>query len=127
MKRLSDYKGEDAILLWADLLEMFTKILADKEIADSFRNKAPALISAKLIMEKHPKEAIDILLRIDDTPIDGINFLTRLLSLLAEIGQDQNMKDFFGFSAEENKEMMPTGSAMESTEELENQDISSNM
>lgn len=129
MKKLSDYKGEEAILLWGDLLEKFATILSDKEIANSFRAKLPALVSAKLIINKFPKETIDILLRIDDTPVDGLNIFTRLLALLAEIGQDEDIRSFFGMSAEKNgmNVQMPTGSAMESTEESENQDTSSNM
>ena len=31
MKRLSDYQGEEAIELWADLLDPISDILTDKE------------------------------------------------------------------------------------------------
>ena len=42
MKKLSDYKGDEAIELWADLLEPMTEILGDKDIAKILQdNKKP--------------------------------------------------------------------------------------
>lgn len=127
MKKLSDYKGEEALQLWSDLLDSFVDIMSDKEIADSLRARKPALLSAKLIVEKKPKEAIKILTRIDDTEIDGLNLLTRLASLVLEIVNDSTLQSFFGFAPAVRLEKTPTGSAMENTEEKESQDISSNM
>lgn len=127
MKKLSDYKGEEAILLWGDLLTMFTDVLADKEIADAFRKKAPALLKAKMILEKKPKVASDILLRIDDSPLDGVNVITRMVSLITEMMSDPELMSFFGLQVAVTKGETPSGSATGNTEENESQDTSSDM
>ena len=127
MKKLSDFKGEEAILLWADLLDSFTEICTDKEIADALRAKKPALITAKLIVKKKPKEACNILLRIDDTPIDGLNLITRLAALIMEMVNDPTISSFFGSLAEVKKDNASTGSATENIKVDENSNISSNM
>ena len=124
MKRLSDYKGKEAMELWADLLEPAIKVFGDKEIATALRRKA-MLPSAKMMVERYPDEVISMMLRIDDTPIDGLNIILRLVTILAEVGSNPTVKSFFPSLAEEEKEETPFGSAMESTEETPN--ISSDM
>lgn len=127
MKKLSDYKGEEAILLWGDLLELFTKILGNETVAASFRAKKPKILLAKDILTATPKEAEALLLRIDDTALDGLNMITRLVSILNEIGEDPEMQAFFGLSAEAKKPETFSGSATVNTEASENPDTSSNM
>lgn len=104
MKKLSDYKDNEAIELWADLLEPLSKILSDKKIATVFRSGKPKIEIAKEILKKHSKEAKTILLRIDPTPIDGMNIVLRLVTLLAEIGENPEIKAFFGFAEQEQTE-----------------------
>ena len=125
MKRLSDYKGEEAITLWADLLEKFTEILSDEEVVKAFRSKKPALLRAKVIMTRKPKEAGDLLLRIDPTPLNGLNVITRMATLIDEIMKDSDMMVFFGSSSEENK--TSSGDVMENTKEAETSTTSSDM
>ena len=98
MKRLSDYKGDEAIELWADLLEPLTEILTDKEIANTFRSGKSKILIAKTILKDHKKDAEKILLRIDPTPIDGLNIVLRLVALLGELGESEELKSFFGFA-----------------------------
>lgn len=127
MKKLSDFKGEEAILLWADLLDGFTEICTDEEIANALRAKKPALITAKLIVKRKPKEACNILLRIDNTPIDGLNLIARLAALIMEMVNDPTISSFFGSLAEVKKDSASTGSATENIKVDENSNISSNM
>ena len=117
MKRLSDYKGEEAIELWGDLLDPLTKILADKEIASTIKSGKPKILIAKTILVNHAKEATEILLRIDPSPIDGLNIVLRLVSIISEIGESDELKTFFGFAEQANKES--SGSVTENTEEEE--------
>lgn len=120
MKRLSDYKGDEAIELWADLLDPISDILTDKEVAKvTQKGEAPIKI-AKTILKNHKSEAADILLRIDPEPLDGFNFIMRLVNLIAEIGENNEIKSFFGYAAQEKAENKSSGSAMESTEAKEN-------
>ena len=117
MKKLSDYKGEEAIELWGDLLEPFGTIFADKSIANIVRSGKPTIVVAGQILKKYKKEAVQIIERIDDTPVDGLNIIKRLLVLLAEIGSDREMTDFFGLSERGQTEGESTGSATEITED----------
>lgn len=117
MKSLSDYKDEEAIELWADLLEPMTAIFSDAEMVKILNgNKAP-MLKARDVLKKHPKEASELLLRIDDTPLNGLNIIVRLANLITDIGKDEDVKSFFGFVVQETKENVSSGSPTESTEE----------
>ena len=39
MKKLSDYQGEEALELWADLIEPMSEILVDPEMKKVFESK----------------------------------------------------------------------------------------
>ena len=116
MKKLSAYKGEDALELWADLLDPFIAIVGDKKIATMLRSKMPPIATAREIIKTYKKEASQILLRIDDTPLDGLNIITRLVTLITEIVNDKTLQGFFGLSAEGKKEETSSGNVTEITE-----------
>lgn len=119
MKNLSDYQGDEAIELWADLLEPLTKILGDNKVQKDIRSGAPKMLIAKTILKKHKNEAVDIMLRVDPTPIDGLNIVVRLISLLADIGKNDEIKSFFGYADQVKTESESSGCVTESTEEEE--------
>ena len=117
MKSLSDYKDEEALELWADLLEPISVILTDKEMQTVLKSKKVPIIIAKEILKRHHKEASEILLRIDNTQLNGLNIVTRLVQLITDIGKDEDVKSFFGFVVQEAKENVSSGSVTENTEE----------
>lgn len=119
MKKLSDYKGDEAIELWADLLEPLNVILADEEVSKVIQSGKPRLIIAKSILKSHKKEAVDIMLRIDPEPINGLNIILRLVALLADIGQNDEIKSFFGYAEQAKTEDESGGSVTENTEVAE--------
>ena len=118
MKKLSDYKGNDAIELWADLLDPLSAIFTDKAIADVVHSGQSKIKIAQAIIKNHAQDAVDILTRIDDEPIDGLNIIIRLVELITEIGQNEDVKRFFGFAAEQTSEY--SGLPTENTEAKEN-------
>ena len=120
MRRLSDFKGDEAIDLWADLLEPLTKILGDKKVADSIKAGLPKMIIAKDILKTHKKETEEILLKIDPEPLDGLNIVLRLVNIIVELGENDMIRSFFGFAEQAKKDSESSGSVMESTEEKEN-------
>ena len=120
MKKLSDYTGDEAIELWADLLEPLTGILGDPGIQKVVQSGKPKLIIAKEILKNHSADATEILTRIDPTPIDGLNIILRLVALLTDIGQNEEIKSFFGFAEQAQTETESSGSVMENTEDEEN-------
>lgn len=119
MKRLSDYKDGDAIELWADLLEPMGRIIQDDVVKHKIQKEGTtALDIAQAIMKTHPKDAAELLTRIDPTPITGMNIIVRLVALFQEIIADEDMKSFFGF-AETQTGGEFSGSATANTEDAE--------
>lgn len=116
MKRLSDYKDEAAIDLWADLLEYASIIFTDPEVKKVANGSKIGL--AKTMLKLHKKEVCNMLLAIDDEPIDGLNIVIRLVSILNEVGEDPELRDFFGLQGQQEKQES-SGSATEITEEKE--------
>jgi hypothetical protein len=115
MKKLSDYQGDEAIELWADLLEPLTSILGDDKVQKVIKSGKPKTTIAKEILKSHKKEATEIMLRIDPEPINGLNIVLRLVGILADIGQSEEIKSFFGFAEQEQTEAESFGSVTEST------------
>lgn len=117
MKKLSDYTGDAAILLWADLLEPISKILADEKVRKVVASGESKMAIAQEILKAHPKDAAKILQRIDPEPLNGLNIILRLIAVLSDIGQNEEIKSFFGFAERANKEGESIGSPMVNTEE----------
>ena len=117
MKKLSDYKDDEAFELWANMLEPISIIFKDKEFINSLRNRKAPLLIAKELIKAHSKEVKEVLLMIDDTPIDALNIITRLVNLLSEIGQNKDVSSFFGFAAQAKPVNVSSGSAMENIED----------
>lgn len=120
MKKLSDYKGEEAIELWADMLDPLTHILTDEGVRRAVESGKPKMIIAKEILKSHSKDAIDILNRIDDSPVNGLNLLLRLIAILNELGESEEIKAFFGFAEQVKTDNVSSGSLTENTEGNEN-------
>lgn len=120
MRRLSDYKGDDAIELWADLIEPVTSIIADKEIKTVVQSGESKMKIASTVLKKHKAEAEKILLRIDPEPLDGLNIVLRLCTLLMEMGENEEIKSFFGYAEQAKTDSAPIGSQSENTEVEEN-------
>lgn len=119
MKKLSDYKGDEAIELWADLIEPIAKILADKTIADTYKSGKPKILLAKEILKTHKKEAADILLRIDPAPLNGLNIIMRLIEVLLEIEGSEELRGFFGTAGKEKTLSESSGCVTENTGDVE--------
>lgn len=95
MRKLSDIQGEAAIDFWADLIDPIASIMSDKDIADAYRSGKPKIVIAKDVLKGHKAEATEILLKIDPTPLNAINIITRVVAILSEIEDSEEIKDFF--------------------------------
>lgn len=115
MKKLSDYKGDEAIELWADLLEPLTEILSDEKVKKVVQSGKSKLEIAKVVLKAKKKEAEKILVRIDPEPLDGLNIVLRLVAVLVDMGQHEEIKSFFGFADQEQTEKESSGSVTENT------------
>lgn len=115
MKKLSDYQGDEAIELWADLLDPLTDILGDPEVQKVVKSGQAPLMIAREVLKTHKKEATEILLRIDPEPIDGLNIILRLATVIVDVGQRDELKSFFGYAVQATTEDESSGSVTEST------------
>lgn len=120
MKKLSDYKGDEAIELWADLLDPLSEVINDENFQRVVRSGKSKMIIAKEILKNHSKEAMQIMQRIDPEPVDGLNLILRLIALLADLGSNEEIKGFFGYAEQVKTESESSGSVMENTEGAEN-------
>lgn len=119
MRKLSDYKDEEAIELWADLLDPISEIFTDKEVAEVVNSNVNRLTLARTMLKTHSKEVKAILERIDPEPVTGLNIVIRLTNILAEIGQNPEIAAFFGFAG---RAMTPKESSGLPTESIEESD-----
>lgn len=95
--KLTEYKNEDALDLLADLLEPLANILSDKEVQKLATDESATKLKAvQLLLKRHPKEIIQIMARLDNTPVEKyeINMLT-LPKKLIELLNDKELISFF--------------------------------
>lgn len=116
MKRLSDYEGEAAIDLWAEMLDIVATIVSDPQVAKSAQGTRVQLAHA--MMKHKKKEVCELMLKIDDTPINGLNIITRLVTLLNEVAEVPELAAFFGLQGQKGTEES-SGSATENTKAKE--------
>lgn len=110
MKKLSDYKGDEAIELWGNLLGPLTEILSDEGVQKAVRSGKSKLDIIKEILKDHKKDAEELMLIVDPEPIDGINIVLRMAALVTDIGKYPEVKSFFGYADQEELESKSGGS-----------------
>ena len=115
--KLSDFKGEEAIEVFADLMEPVAKILADGEILDCIKKEMPKVAIIKKIMKNHPHEIVEVMAILDKA--DPETYEVNLFSIpikLTEILADEAVTSLFT-SQGRKEDKASSGSAMANTEE----------
>jgi len=102
MKKLSDYKDDEAVVLWGELIEPIMKLIADDEVQKIYKSGKPKVLIATEILKVHPTEVSEILLRIDPTPLNGLNIISRFIEILVEISKMPELASFFGSAEQSN-------------------------
>ena len=122
--KVTDFKGEAAITLLADILEPTAKIFGDgkvKAVLAALENgtfsRAEAIAE---VLRIHPKEIIAILAALEGKKPEDFqcNILT-LPAKIIELTEDEELMVFFKSQVEEMMEKEPSGSPMENIEEPE--------
>lgn len=120
--RLSDYKGEDALDLIADLMEPVGRILEDKKFqsaVEAVDSTAGLLKVAKTLLKSHKGECIEILARIDDTPVEEYQpTVFELTKSVVDLIGDPQVQELF-ISQGQIKDAANSGSATASTGDAE--------
>lgn len=93
--KLTDYKGEDALDLIADIIEPASVIFGDKELKKlgKEKNKIPAV---KYVLKNHKKECVEILARLNGKTVDEYDSnIAVMLKEIMEIISDKELVEVF--------------------------------
>ena len=114
MKKLSEYKDEEALELLADLIDPVTEIIIDKEVVKEFKkNKLRGISKA---IKKHKSAVFRCLAVLDGTPDKEYHCnIVTLPKTILEIINDKDLIDFFNSQSQETDEGS-SGSATENGE-----------
>lgn len=119
MKRLSDYKNEEALDLLVEIIEPAAELMGDKEVIDLLYSKKPGdrMSGIKRMIAEHKRAVICILAALDGVPADQFEcgFFT-LPARLLEVLNDKELLSFFMEQQTQNSEKS-SSSAMENIEE----------
>lgn len=112
--KLSDFKGEEAILLLGDLIDPCMEIFTDEELRKAYEKETVATC-VKLVLKSHPRAVLTILALLDGVPVDKYecNPITLPMKVM-QIINDEELRAFFLSSAQMASEK-PTGSATANT------------
>ena len=113
MKKLSEYKDEEALDLLADLMEPVTEIITDKEVVEAFFKKT-RLSGIMLAIKKHKKAVFECMAILDGVPVEEYhcNLITLPKTILAVVN-DKEFLTFFKSQGQEYLEEESSGSATE--------------
>lgn len=109
--KLSDFEGEQAIDVLADILEPASEIMSDKEMVNLFKS-GERLKAVKMALKNHKKAVIEILAITEGA--DPATYKPKVLTLpakLLEIFNDPEVIGLFQLQGQEDK--TSSGSATE--------------
>ena len=116
MKKLSEYRNEEALDLLADIIEPCVIVFGDPDFIQAAKSK-DVTGTIKFLLKNHQKSVIQILATLEGVPVDEYecNLATLPVTLL-QIVNDSDLMDFF---KSQGQELVQTssGSAMVSTED----------
>ena len=113
--KLSEYQGEAALDILADLIEPAGEIMTDKEIGDVFKKNRFRAIG--LAIKNHKKAVMQIMSTIDGVPVEEYkcNVFTLPVKIL-ELLNDPDIVQLFTYQGQTG-DANSSGSASENTEE----------
>lgn len=115
MKKLSEYKNEEALDLLAEILEPVADIFADKEFVSKLQGNRMSAI--KYLIKNHKQSILSILASFEGVPLEEYQCTVFSLPIaLVNLFNDPDLLDFFksqGLRINEES----SGSATENTEE----------
>lgn len=115
MRKLSEYKNEEALDLLAEIIEPVAHIFADGNFRKVF--SANRMSAIKYIIKVHKKEVLEILAALEGVPVKDYECtIVSLPATLMQIVNDPELLDFFKSQGLEINEES-SGSAMPIIEE----------
>ena len=115
--KLSEYKGEEAVEVLADILTPAVEIFGDPEIQKSLRSGEAMVKTISTIVKTHKKEVLEILAGLENTPVEEYECtIPDILKKVFEIVNDEDLKAFF-ISLAKTDSAKSSGEDMENTED----------
>ena len=113
--KLSEYQGEAALDILADLIEPAGEIMSDKEIGEVFKENRFKAIG--MAIKNHKKSVMQIMATIDGVPVDEYkcNVFTLPVKIL-ELLNDPDLIQLFTYQGQTG-DANSSGSVSENTEE----------
>ena len=113
--KLSEYQGEVALDILADLIEPAGEIMTDKEIGEAFKKNRFKAIG--MAIKNHKKAVMQIMATIDGVPVEEYkcNVFTLPVKIL-ELLNDPDIVQLFTYQGQTG-DANSSGSASENTEE----------
>ncbi len=115
--RLSDYKGEEALILLADLLDPVSRIVNNPEVKETYQSKKQVNLElVKVILKSNSRDVIEIMAMLDgqdpnEYEVSVVTLPVKLLELL----NDPALVGLFK-SQGQSSDKTSSGSAMGNTE-----------
>lgn len=108
--KLSDFKGEDAILLLGNLIDPCMEILTDEEFKKAYETDTVASC-VKIVLKCHTHAVLTILATLDGVPVEKYDCdVPTLLKKVMRTINDEELQTFFRSAAQMDSKK-PTGSA----------------
>ena len=114
---MAERTNEEALDLFADLLEPVAVLLGDKELRDIINRKEPMIRAAAAAIRNHKSEVIQILARLDGVPVEEyrVNLLALPVKVVRLLNKPEVAELFIG--AGQMNVAASSGSATENTED----------
>jgi hypothetical protein len=96
--RLSDFKGEEAIEVFAEIVEPLTNIICDEEIQKLAKEKAMTVKYVKPALKNHKKEIIQVLACLNRKTVEDFEKEITLLNLpimIVDLINDPEVQNLF--------------------------------
>lgn len=117
--KLSDYKGEDALELLANIIEPAMEIFSDKRISEAAKSKMARGALVKMILKNHKKSILEIMAYIDgEDPTTYNPGVFTIPVRLLELFNDEEFTELFHSLGQKSSDQL-SGPATEATQESE--------
>jgi hypothetical protein len=123
MKKLSEFKDDEAMDVLAEILEPAYNLIKDNDFKVAMRgDKEKGILpnrleAVKVAITKHRKDVVKMMAVLNETPVEKFHYtLLTLPTMMLEMLNDKELIHFFSYKSETDFEI-PSGSAMENTEE----------
>lgn len=100
MKKLNEYRDEEALDLLADLLEPFTELFKDNDFRREY-GENNQIKAVSIALKRHKPQIMQILARMEGVPLEEYHCTIATLPLrLIELLNDKDLREVFTSQAE---------------------------